>query len=330
MTRLLLPTLALALVLGGCGSDTICPVGFYALGSACIPFEATDVTPDSGESDLGDAGVIDDTATDDAGESDIAEDSAVDDTQVEDVGQPDTEPDVTEPDAALDTPDEDVCTPDCAGFECGPDGCGGICGSCGGDESCIDGTCERDPVPAPSSCPDGFECVASCGFTAECLDACGVFSADAALEGEIISALECAESECGGDPSLFGWDECAEESCESVRSCYGVVDGDGACTNSADSAVLAGAGGDVITGVMGDCTIGCFSGGDPAPCISECVEGETGLSSGCSDCFGQTGACTLTSCIFDCLTPDSPTCAACVQTNCGGAFSECAGLGFPG
>jgi len=33
------------------------------------------------------------------------------------------------------------CTADCAGKECGDDGCGGTCGSCGAGESCSAGTC---------------------------------------------------------------------------------------------------------------------------------------------------------------------------------------------
>ncbi len=33
------------------------------------------------------------------------------------------------------------CQPDCAGKECGPDGCGDVCGSCQSNETCQDGTC---------------------------------------------------------------------------------------------------------------------------------------------------------------------------------------------
>ena len=33
------------------------------------------------------------------------------------------------------------CEPDCAGKECGDDGCGGSCGGCGEEEQCLDGQC---------------------------------------------------------------------------------------------------------------------------------------------------------------------------------------------
>jgi hypothetical protein len=33
------------------------------------------------------------------------------------------------------------CKPDCSNRECGPDGCGGQCGACGFDEVCVSGIC---------------------------------------------------------------------------------------------------------------------------------------------------------------------------------------------
>ena len=54
-------------------------------------------------------------------------------------------PDLTEdlPDVAPDLPPDQVCEPDCEGFECGDDGCGGSCGDCPED-------------PCFSACEDGF------------------------------------------------------------------------------------------------------------------------------------------------------------------------------
>lgn len=34
------------------------------------------------------------------------------------------------------------CNPACDGRSCGPDGCGGLCGTCASTETCVDGTCE--------------------------------------------------------------------------------------------------------------------------------------------------------------------------------------------
>jgi len=41
-----------------------------------------------------------------------------------------------------------VCVPDCGERECGPDGCGGVCGPCGADETCEEGVCRGATDPA--------------------------------------------------------------------------------------------------------------------------------------------------------------------------------------
>jgi len=45
------------------------------------------------------------------------------------------------------------CTPDCAGIQCGPDGCGGSCGWCSGSQSCQGGQCV-DPGDCVPDCAD--------------------------------------------------------------------------------------------------------------------------------------------------------------------------------
>ncbi len=50
---------------------------------------------------------------------------------------------------------ESTCTPSCSGKECGDDGCGNSCGSCGGGESCLEGICTGGGECTPTSgCPD--------------------------------------------------------------------------------------------------------------------------------------------------------------------------------
>ena len=39
-----------------------------------------------------------------------------------------------------------ICTPNCAGKNCGPDGCGGSCGTCSAGYSCVSGVCTLDCV----------------------------------------------------------------------------------------------------------------------------------------------------------------------------------------
>ena len=47
------------------------------------------------------------------------------------------------------------CEPQCDGLTCGDDGCGGVCGGCEGDESCVFGDC----APVAGACRDSeFTC----------------------------------------------------------------------------------------------------------------------------------------------------------------------------
>ena len=50
--------------------------------------------------------------------------------------------DATIPDDAATLQDSGSCVPNCVNRECGPDGCGNLCGTCGGGETCDAGHCE--------------------------------------------------------------------------------------------------------------------------------------------------------------------------------------------
>jgi hypothetical protein len=60
--------------------------------------------------------------------------------------------------------DPPTCTPNCAGKECGADGCGGTCGTCGQFQFCNAGTCDVICIPdcAGKECGDNG-CGGSCG-----------------------------------------------------------------------------------------------------------------------------------------------------------------------
>ncbi len=61
-----------------------------------------------------------------------------------------------------------VCNRACAGRACGPDGCGGSCGSCGARETCTTaGQCVCVP-----SCPEMFCGADGCGGTCACTGVC--------------------------------------------------------------------------------------------------------------------------------------------------------------
>ncbi|NOZ00869.1 MAG: hypothetical protein GXP54_03145, partial [Deltaproteobacteria bacterium] len=69
--------------------------------------------------------------------------------------------------------DDGKCTPDCAGRECGNDGCGGKCGTCPGTSECIAFQCVCIPDCADRECGDdgcGGVCSPGCGAGVKCLD----------------------------------------------------------------------------------------------------------------------------------------------------------------
>lgn len=112
------------------------------------------------------------------------------------------------------------CVPNCAGRECGEDGCSGSCGECSSSEVCTaDGQCQT----SSPDCGDG-QCAASescADCPVDCGDCCGdgvcnvaynetcvSCSGDCGCEsGEVCSATgvceceaDCSQLECGPDP----------------------------------------------------------------------------------------------------------------------------------
>ncbi|MFH1532103.1 MAG: hypothetical protein ABIK09_15365 [Pseudomonadota bacterium] len=65
------------------------------------------------------------------------------------------------------------CNPQCAGLNCGPDGCGGTCGTCQGAlNECVFGTCECVPDCGSKTC--GINgCGGWCGFCDPDAEVCG-------------------------------------------------------------------------------------------------------------------------------------------------------------
>jgi len=53
------------------------------------------------------------------------------------------------------------CSPDCDDFDCGPDGCGGSCGHCDDSAVCLDGLCCEADCDGKGCGPDG--CGGNCG-----------------------------------------------------------------------------------------------------------------------------------------------------------------------
>jgi hypothetical protein len=84
------------------------------------------------------------------------------------------------------------CEPDCEGKECGPDGCGGECGKCpNAAPFCVDSVCSVDCTPDCEGKQCGPDgCGGACGF-------CG--AQELCSEGQCVCQPDCAAKECGSD-----------------------------------------------------------------------------------------------------------------------------------
>ena len=95
----------------------------------------------------------------------------------------------------------------------------------------------------------------------------------------------------------------------------------GACTNMADTTALMS----VEIGMIIQTCIGRTFGMQPA--TSECIGMMSGLSTGCTACFGDTVTCVTMNCLTQCLAGgSSPGCVSCRMMNCDPAFAVCSGL----
>ena len=178
------------------------------------------------------------------------------------------------------------CTPACDGKDCGDDGCGGICGTCGDDEVCTAGMCEVVSEECLAACEGKI-----CGEFDGC--ACGDCGADevCSMDGtECKAAPEGCEDTCEGkDCGTFDGCECG--ACEDGFEC----DADGMC--------------------MEICEPVCAADGTPFEC------GDDGCGGSCGDCpAGDQYACDMNMCV---CTPDCDG-KDCGSDGCGGDCGECA------
>ena len=101
---------------------------------------------------------------------------------------------------------------------------------------------------------------------------------------------------------------------------------DGACDNAADEAELEALE-DTLEDIIGNCALSCILASDRATCGGDCVSADTGLSNGCSGCFGEIIACTADHCAVPCgWDAEGEDCASCREENCNDDFEACAGI----
>ncbi|MFT4572159.1 MAG: hypothetical protein ACI91F_003057, partial [Candidatus Binatia bacterium] len=97
----------------------------------------------------------------------------------------------------------------------------------------------------------------------------------------------------------------------------------GFCTGEADTIIRETADVDDATRT---CTFSCLSAPDVAVCIGACVATETGLTSDCALCYGESAECGIMNCAALCAAdPNGEPCLSCVQANCSAAQNACIG-----
>ncbi|MSQ83582.1 MAG: hypothetical protein EXR77_11950 [Myxococcales bacterium] len=94
----------------------------------------------------------------------------------------------------------------------------------------------------------------------------------------------------------------------------------GACTNAADSAILAKPD---IDKVIENCALKSFGNAEGA---KKCIAADAGLSTGCAGCFGTMLSCTFSKCIGSCMGGNTPECKKCNDKECIPGFEKCSGV----
>ena len=234
-----------------------------------------------------------------------------------------------------------VAQPDCEGKECGPDGCGGLCGECPGSWTCTDEyLCVENCL---EQC-DGKECGSDgcggqCGDCEEgetcesgaCLEPCSGYSFEGCCVYDVLHycdedfAMEVDCSALGltcGWKESTGWYDCVEDQLPSGKPelplwCPGT------CPPQCDGKEC---GPDGCGGVCGNCEAGsvCENGLCSPDCMPQCDEkecGDDGCEGSCGDC-GMGELCEAGKCENACV----PACTnkECGPDGCGSVCGACA------
>ncbi len=232
------------------------------------------------------------------------------------------------------------CEPQCDGRECGDDGCGGSCGTCGAGAVCVDaGLCVGKPTCAQVTkvgccdggtlwtCEGGVVEATACGEDGPCgWDeaqggyACGT-DGGGSPDGTYPQACgwicypQCGDKECGPDGCGGSCGKCGlGETCDLDGTC---------CAPACDGKAC---GGDGCGGSCGTCGLGEVCG-VTQQCVSPCVSCE-GRECGADGCGGSCGTCGLGEvCTSEgqCVTQCTPQCDGkqCGPNGCGGSCGTC-------
>ncbi len=242
------------------------------------------------------------------------------------------------------------CQPNCAGKQCGPDSCGGLCAQCGEGKACTDagqcvpigaicgnGKCEggENYTSCPADCPCEPQCVGKkCGPDG-CGNTCG--SCDSATTcsstGQCVpKAASCGNGTCESGESYASCPndcpcvpQCAGKKCgpDGCGTTCGTCDSASTCSSAGlcePKASLCGNGtcdsGETTTTCPNDCS------GNPSSCVGHCQAQAPG------GCWCDTACTSSGDCCSDykavCMGTCTPTCSgkSCGATDgCGGTCS---------
>jgi hypothetical protein len=232
-----------------------------------------------------------------------------------------------------------VCCPkagNCAGKNCGDDGCGSVCGECEAGEQCALGMCIEsacEPFCLNKECGDDG-CGGTCGDCADNLfcttDGCGDYECEHVIDpgfclvetvtfgGQAVTACAPDGAEdpaqpcqrCDSNLLPLGWSAVGDGMpCGGGAVCF-----NGECCSKTDSCAGKDCGSDGCGGNCGSCLAGweCEEG------ICTCTPDCTGLSCGSDGCLGSCGdcpvgqTCSMGSCVEgctnDCAEPGATQC----------------------
>jgi hypothetical protein len=123
----------------------------------------------------------------------------------------------------------DTCVRACTGRECGPDGCGGTCGTCSGGETCSGGTCAGSTT---LNCNEIIGCINECSDQT-CYEGC-IAQGSPTAQSQIGALLTCIDNNCTG---LSGeeFQACQNDECRTeLRTCQASSAGTDSCSEVVD------------------------------------------------------------------------------------------------
>jgi hypothetical protein len=235
-----------------------------------------------------------------------------------------------------------MCVPQCAGKNCGDDGCGSVCGNLSGPNchhiDCVNGVIVITPIPGcctpATDCNDGNPC------TTDACDASGTCQHSPLAEGTPCGGSRICDAtgrcvECISDQSCDDGNPCTANSCQNGTCQHPPLPAGTACIATPDTPVCDGAGTCVRCVTAADCDdgdpchtprcepnshtcayatalpdgtrclgIGTCQGGACHPCLA--ASAPCPSNDRCCDFYTGTGQCYLNSCCFNpqhvCLT----------------------------